>query len=137
MSGAQRRVSWDCARKLTLRGGTRTCFCFARKRRSPLDPTSLIEVAREAQVSVHAICSSPEDNVRQVCRATGGFYAITESVPKTLSGFYQGNFPSLSGHPGARHDSPAGSGRGTNTRNSPAKARFDLGNKCIKRAEIF
>jgi hypothetical protein len=77
-------------RKLTLSRGSAHLFLFRPDAAPPLDLAGLIEVAREAQVSVHAICSSTDENVRQMCRATGGFYAVTENVPKTLSGFYRG-----------------------------------------------
>jgi hypothetical protein len=63
---------------------------FRHEGAAPIDLAGLTDAAREAQVTVHAICGGPEENVLQLCRATGGFCAITGNVTKTLSGFYRG-----------------------------------------------
>jgi hypothetical protein len=55
-----------------------------------VDPAGLIQAAQEAHVSVHAVCGSSDEEIREICRATGGFYAISENVAKTLSGIYRG-----------------------------------------------
>ena len=65
-------------------------FLFRPEDAPPIDPASLTQAAQEAHVSVHAVCGSRDDGVREICQATGGFYAISENVTKTLSGFYRG-----------------------------------------------
>ncbi|HEY3839783.1 MAG TPA: HEAT repeat domain-containing protein [Bryobacteraceae bacterium] len=54
------------------------------------DPAALARVAQEARVMVHASCSLPDPAVREICRLTGGFYAISSDIAETLPAFYQG-----------------------------------------------
>jgi hypothetical protein len=56
----------------------------------PVDPAILTAAARDAHVTVHAVCGTPDGEVHGICQATGGFYAVSGNVGKTLSGFYRG-----------------------------------------------
>ncbi len=65
-------------------------FLFRPEVARGIDPVSLTAAAQEAHVMVHAVCGSRDEEVREICQATGGFYAVSENVTKTLSGFYRG-----------------------------------------------
>ncbi len=56
----------------------------------PVDPVSLTRAAQDAHVSVHAVCSSPDPGIGQICRDTGGFYIVGEDTPEALSAIYRG-----------------------------------------------
>jgi hypothetical protein len=54
------------------------------------DPALLARAAREAHVAVHAICSSPDAGIREICQATGGFYGVGDNTPERVASLYQG-----------------------------------------------
>jgi hypothetical protein len=65
-------------------------FLFRPESAQPVDTASLTAAAREAHVSVHAVCNARDDEVREICQATSGFYAVSDNPGKTLAGFYRG-----------------------------------------------
>ncbi len=56
----------------------------------PIDPAALTQAAQEAHVSVHAVCGTHDAAVREICRATSGFYMVGEDVTEMLPAFYRG-----------------------------------------------
>jgi hypothetical protein len=76
--------------KLRPSRGSAHIFLFRPEAAHAIDSASLTEAAKEALVTVHAICGSPDEEIREVCQSTGGFYAVSENVTRTLSGFYRG-----------------------------------------------
>jgi hypothetical protein len=76
--------------KLRPSSGSAHLFLFRPEVALPIDPVSLTQAALEAHVTVHAVSASPDEDVREICHATGGFYSVSENVTKTLSGFYRG-----------------------------------------------
>jgi hypothetical protein len=70
--------------------GTAHVFLFRPQGAPALESAILIQAAQDAHVSVHAICDLPDQAVHRICQSTGGFYAVSENVGKTLAGFYRG-----------------------------------------------
>jgi len=54
-----------------------------------VEPATLIRVAQESRVTVHAICSPPVGGFREICQATNGFYIVGD-IPQTLPALYCG-----------------------------------------------
>jgi HEAT repeats len=55
-----------------------------------IDTTNLIRAAQDAHVSIHAICASRHAAFAEICRATGGFYAVGEDIAEMLPAVYGG-----------------------------------------------
>lgn len=65
-------------------------FLFRPENAPLVDSVRLTAAAREAHVSVHAVCSAQDEEVREICQATNGFYTVSDNPGKALAGFYRG-----------------------------------------------
>ena len=65
-------------------------FVFRTENLAPANAVPMIDAARAACVTVHAVCSVPDEAIRHVSNVTGGFYGVSEQPGKMLAGFYRG-----------------------------------------------
>ncbi len=54
------------------------------------DPASFIRAAQQARITLHAFAGRHHKEIREVCRATGGFYMTDADDPDSLSALYRG-----------------------------------------------
>ena len=83
-ASSSRPRSWDCVRNFDHRDAAHISFYFVPKQRSRwIRPASRRPRRKRASRCTRCAVRATK-RIREVCQATGGFYAISENVTKTL-----------------------------------------------------
>lgn len=56
----------------------------------PVDAGQLTRAAQEARITVHAVCRIQEEQFRDICEVTGGFFCVSEDPASSLLAIYRG-----------------------------------------------